>query len=282
MFGNILASIALLMPPGDVAPKVTIGGISNPVDIGEMVILTADYDASSLPSNLADLKFNWTILDDGKPKKFFITDGGKEIAFAAGMKPRHIMVILDVNCLYETRAKIKVVNGDPAKPIDTAVITEATMLSPSPIIAEIIVGNPDPPGPAPNPTPNPPQPAPVFPDGQFGLAKFMYDTFAADSSLDQKTKAAIADKLATNLEGVASKIAAVSGYTDIATILADTKKGNDAAFASIPGLDLSKTAALKLNIRTKISQLYNNQKINTASDIATAWKEMAQGLRSIK
>lgn len=272
-----------------VPPDVMIGGVNGPVDYGEMVILTADFDVNKLPDGLVDIRFNWSVLDEGKQKKVFVADGGRQIAFAVGMRPRRIVVILDVNCLFENKETVIVVEKDGKNPTPREVISEAQAISPSPIFSEIIVGNgpaptpPLPPTPTPpNPTPPSPPAPPIFPDGQFGLAKFMFDTFNADTNLTRDVKLALAEKLASNLEGIAAKIGAISDYRDLSTILADTKRGNDSAFSGIPGFDANRAESLKLAIRNKIAQLYKDQKINRAEDIAIAWREMSQGLRALR
>lgn len=263
------------------SPNVTIEGINGPVDFGEMVILSAAYDQSNIPENLVDMSFNWTVMDEGKKKTVFTTDGGRQIAFAVGMRPRKIVVILDVNCLYEKKDKLKVVGADPAKPETREVITEATMSSPPPIFGEVVVGVGPPPLPNPNPNPNP-GPSPAFPDGQFGLSKFAYDTFLANQTVSPTLKAKLASVLADKLEGIASKIVAVSDYKDLATILTDTKKANDEAFSSIPGLDLTQTVPIKDAMRKKIYELYHTGKLNSAADVSAAWKELSVGLRAIQ
>jgi hypothetical protein len=144
---------------------------------------------------------------------------------------------------------------------------------------------PPPDVPTPNPIPTPPVPPapapdPVFPDGQFGLSKFVYDSFRADTTLPAASKPLLAAALADGLEGVAAK--ATSTQTDVATLLSDTKNANTTAFAKLNGVDVSKAGALKSVISAKIYDLYKSQKLNTAADVATAWREMAVGLRSVK
>lgn len=271
-----------------VVPQVNIGGVTSPVDYGEMVILSADYDEGQVPAGLAKISFNWTVLDNGKTKNVFTADEGRKIAFAVGMKPRHITVILDVNCEFQKKQKFRVVKDDPSKPVDKEFIVESEMVSPPPLFADIEVGGeppPIPPGPGPEPVPTPPlpiPPVPVFPAGQFGLAQFTYDTFQGETNLTQEQKVALSNALASGLEGIASKIAAVQGYNSISQILADTKTANDNAFASIKGLDLSRMESLKSIIGKKIYDLYHNQQIANAKDIAVAWREISQGLRSVK
>lgn len=276
---------ASMLPSQFTVPNVSIsiknaGGV---VDYGDIVILRADVDNTHLSEGLVNIGYNWVVMDEGREKNVFVTDGGRSIAFGAGIKPKRITVMLDVNCLFEKKQTITVVDKEGKNPTPKEIITEAVMISPPPIFTEVQVGatSPDP-----SPTPSPihplPAPSPVLPSGQFGLAKFMYDTFMGYDGLDNKTKAMIAVQLANSLEVVAANIADTPDYKDVATILADTKRRSDAAFAQIPGLDFAKAELLKIAIRQKMSSLYKDGKMNTAADIAAMWKEMALGLRAVR
>lgn len=268
-----------------IVPEVKIGGNTSPFDYGDMAILTADFDSDRLPDGLVDIKFNWTVLDDGKQKKLFVADGGREVAFAVGMKPKTIVVILDVNCLFETKQNVKVV-GDDGKTIDKEVIIEAVASSPRPLFSQVIVGSeplpPPPPPPPPPPDPNPnPTPTPVLPDGRFGLAKFIYNSLVADVNMTSDEKGRMAQALASGFGGIASKIDALREYTDVATILADTKKANDTALSE-SNIDASRSRQLMLAVKKKVNDLYQAQQLNTAQDIKVAWRELSQGFTAFK
>jgi hypothetical protein len=150
------------------------------------------------------------------------------------------------------------------------------------VIIKVGVGvTPNPPAPTPTPTPNPPTPTPILPAGKYGLAQVAYDAFASDGNMTSRQKSVVANALATGFEGIASKVAAVTTYTDIAQILADTTKANDDALSKVE-IDRSLTLGPQSIIGQKFKDLYVSQKVSTAADIAVAWREIAQGLKAVK
>lgn len=282
LFGKAVVALALSFGmtyayADDVLPTVTIGGNDGPVALGEMVILSADYEEAKLPPG-TQIYLNWVVVDDGKEKRVLRADGGREIGFAVGMQPKAIAVVLDVTYLVQTHKTVKV-TGDDGKVTEQDVVVDAHVVSSRPIFSQVVVaGNPLPPDPSP-PTPTP-TPAPVLPSGQFGLAQFSYDTLV-NSGLSPADRVKLATALGNGLSGIASKIAALPSYTDLSKILADTKAANDTAFLAA-GIDISAADPIKQAFRTKIKALYEGQKINTATDIATAWRELASGLGAVK
>ena len=258
-------------------PTIRIRGNEAPFDPGDEVILEASIDKTKIPENLVEIRYKWIVIDNGRRRTMITSDDGQKIGFGAGLTPRRIAVTLDVDCLFG----IKDAEG---------FVNKASMYSPEPVVTEVIIGNPPapipvpvpvPPGPTPVPVPVP-VPAPVFPDGQFGMAKFSFDAVTNDTSLAATDKAKLAQALSASFGGIAAKIAAVSTYTDIATILADTKKANNDAITS-SGVPIASTATLKKTLGDKIYSLYHDQqKVNTANDFAQLYREIRDGLNAVK
>jgi hypothetical protein len=257
-------------------PTIRVRGNEAPFDPGDEIILEASIDKTKIPENLVEIRYKWIVIDNGRRRNMIVSDDGQKIGFGAGMSPRKIAVTLDVDCLFGVKDAEGFVN-------------KASMYSPEPVITEVIVGNPPAPTPVPvPPTPVPipptpvPVPAPVFPDGQFGMAKFSYDAITSDTTITATDKVKLAQALAASFGGVAAKIAAVSTYTDVPTILADTKKANNDAINS-SGVPMASTANLKKTLGDKIYSLYHDQqKVNTASDFAQLYREIRDGLNAVK
>lgn len=275
-----------------VLPDIEIS-VPTRVPYGNMVVATAKFDRSKMPDNLVTMKYQWLVLQDGQPTDNFIAwPDGTKVIFGAGMANAKFTVILNVGCLFQIKETVKVVDPkDPKNVVDREIITEADINSPDPIVVSVEVIGPPTPPPPPGPptpppgppTPTPPAPAPiVFPPGQFGLSQFTYDNLSADTNMVQAEKVVLAKALGTNLRGIASKINSIATYRDVAQILADTKSGNELAFAS-SGVPIPKSLAFKKVLGDKIYDLYFNKKtINDAADINAAWNEIALALDSIK
>jgi hypothetical protein len=257
-------------------PTIRVRGNEAPFDPGDEVILEASIDKTKIPENLVEIRYKWIILDNGRRRTAIVTDDGQKIGFGAGLTPRRIAVTLDVDCLFGVKDADGFVN-------------KASMYSPEPVITEVVIGNPPAPTPVPvptptppSPTPTPPSPAPILPEGQFGMAKFSYDAVTNDASIAATDKVKLAQALSASFGGIAAQIAAVSTYTDVPTILADTKKRNSEAITS-SGVPIVSTANLKKALGDKIYSLYHDQqKVNTASDFAQLYREIRDGLNAVK
>lgn len=252
---------------------------------GSMIVATAKYDRTQMPKDLAQMRYQWMVLQDGVPTEGFIVwPDGSKVIFGAGITQSKFTIILNVGCHFVTKEKLKVVDPNDEKKIsDREVITKADIAYTDPIVFTTEVGGPKPP-PPPNPdppTPPTPGPTPVFPPGQFGLAQFSYDNLMADANMNAQEKTKLAAALSANLKGIAAQIAALSTYRDVVQILADTKAKNNEAFTK-SGVPLEKTLAFKKALGDKIYQFYHtDKKLNTATDFQAAWQEIALGLEAI-
>jgi hypothetical protein len=297
-----------------VLPSVKLVGVSGPVDFGEIVQLKASVDRDTLPDNLVSLKYQWTVYEDGHPKQnVIIWPDGTQIIFAAGMHPKKIIVMLSVNCLFEDKKNIKVVDKDgkpidgakvvteDGKPVEGSIIVASESNAPDPIIQEIVIGGnvpepqPQPPTPSPNPAPQPPSPqpqpptpAPVLPAGTFGLSQKAFDL--ANANVDAAVKGPSAVTLGNSYLGVVDEIKSAKSKVasgvplgkddvglDVSSILKFTKQKNGEALGS---LAKSWVQWNKL-YGDEIYKLYTAKKLVTPDDWITAFEETAQGLKAV-
>lgn len=256
------------------------------VDYGEMIVVSASIDKTKFPEGLQKVNYQWTVIEDGRVKtNAVVWPDGTRIFFAAGMKPKVVQVLLDVDCLF----------GTPQTVGATSVLANAEMDSPNISVTTITIGDgvvpvpvPVPPVPVPTPTPTPtpiptpPAPTPVvFPDGKYKLSQFSYDLFAGATNLSQAEKTAVAGGLSNNFDTIAAKVAAISDYKDVTKILSDLKIGNDAALTA-SGVDKTKLVAIKTALSDKLYSLYSTQALNIADDFAQCFREISIGLKAVK
>ncbi len=275
-------------------PVVKLTGIDGPDALGEMIVISANIDQSTIPTNLKSIRYKWTVLENGKVKMNVLPwPDGTKIIFAAGMNPKRMTVILDVDCLFETKGPLKVA-GEDGKVLDKArivdvegkIITEAvtasSMESPELIMQEVIIGGnpPNPPDPTPvppNPGPNPNPPLPVPVPDKFGLTKFTTQIFY-DNVPSEHLKAG--PYISNAFKGVAAQIAAgtLKGET---AILGASKAANIAAIKEA-GSDKAAWAQFDKLLGDKIYDLYKTKKIATNEDWADAFREISNGLTGAK
>jgi hypothetical protein len=131
----------------------------------------------------------------------------------------------------------------------------------------VAYGTPGPTPPGPGPGPNPPTPDP----GKYGLAAFVAQAAATVQSATRRQTAAT---VANNFDGVASSIAA-GAITDPAEIIKQTYNLNAAPLSDPAWKPWSAAVRQKLNSISDAGQL------TSATDYATAWREIAAGLRLV-
>lgn len=265
-----------------ILPQVTISAPSQ-VDVGDMIVVSADLDKTKYPDGLQQVKFQWTVLEDGrlKPNTIVWPDGSR-IFFAAGMRPKVYTVILDVDALFAT----------PQTVAGATVLANAEIDSPPLSVTSIQVGDPTPvPVPVPpTPTPVPPVPVPptptptpvpvVLPDGKYKLSQFAYDAVNTSVGLTQAERVSIAGAYATGFDATSAKIAALSTMGTVEAIMADLKAGNDAAL-KLTGIASTKYASIKTAISDKIYSLSSTGSVVTIDDFATAFREISLGLKAV-
>lgn len=223
----------------DEEPKATIAGPKSAA-VGDLIVL----DASG--SKAAD--FAWLLVNS--PKSFLAIDGGRKCVFASGDPGTFVFVLAVAG---KDRVSVAVhaieVKGKPAPP------------DPKP----------------PTPTPNPPAPGPDLPVGRFGLSRFAFDSATKLVTVDAKTRAEQAARLAESLRSVASAIVA-GGLTDLDAVLEQTRTANNQALGN--AAEAWKDWATEL--ATKLDALDAEGKLKTTNDFAEAWRELATGLEALK
>lgn len=256
-------------------PEQTIVGLEFPIPPGELVDLNVSK-IKSPPEFWVSSSTAWKVLEflrtqDGKislvEKRTKAYDGG--VFFAAGLQPRRLVVVASITHVY-------VVKDKEGKVTDFATRTNV-------LHGECVIGggpgpDPGPPDPGPGPGPPDPQPEPSFPDGKFGLAKYVYRAAQVEVAQDIRGKGAQA--LSTSFRGIAAKIAA--GTLDGAeNILAQTKAANESALAAA-GVSKDGWAGWGGALKNKLVELDRAGKLSAKTDYQAAWGEIADGLSKVK
>lgn len=278
-------------------PDVKVNGPEGNVGYGEMVQFKAEIDRSQLPEHLSTIKYQWSMFEDGKLKNNFIPwPDGTMIFFATGITPKRIVVILDVDCLFEVKEDVNIVGAD-GNPIEGAklldvdgkaineIVIQSEINSPDPIVKEIQVGS----GPAPKPpTPDPDTPTPDLPSGVFGLAKTANMLANENVSAGDRSKAL---DLAKSYTSIANKIRASIAKQAAGVNLSDDDLKLDVQ-SIMKAIATSNRSALGSSASgwqqwdkmygDEIYNLYKSKKINTPADWETAFRETATGLEQVK
>lgn len=269
-----LFSVISLAQDKFVLPDQKIQGVDDVVPAGEVIILRAT-PLNQKPQHLSDVNYQWKILEEGKEKKNVIVwPDGSTVVFGAGVlspnqKNKKLTALLVVSYLYTVR------EGNTP----TGKIQEVAQRSSGILMQDIYVGGaPVPPGPGPGPEP-PPEPDPTFPDGKYKLAATSYQ-LAKTLVLVASNRAKGAEAVATATEGIAAAISA-GVLTDQAEILKRLKAKNNSQLelAKIP---IGEWDAFGRALQSELYQLYKDKKLNTPSDYAEAFREIAEGLRKVK
>lgn len=269
----LLASV----PCWAASPKINLVVPESPVAYGDMIIIQVQVDKSSIPPDLAEYKHQWMVLDNGVRKPVMVWPDGTQAFFAAGMQPKQYIVLLDTDLLFVKK------EGD--------VIKSAWIEQSPPLVAIITVGSgpaPIPPGPGPGPGPTPippaPTPDPGLPEGQFGLAKFTYQALIQDTTLTPADKVKVAAALSPSFGKIAAQIAALANFRDIEKDILPTLSASNLAALTASGVSIPSTIPFKKVLNEKVYSLYHDkpQKLITADDFATAFREIAAGLAAVK
>ncbi len=225
------------------------------------VSFSTDWVIFELPSGLErHFKFVREIDPAGAP----VTEG---VVFGTGKDSTELIVVCSKTYLLVTKEMDKI----------TLTGTKTELLRARVIIGE---GSPDP-EPAP-PKPKPPGPAPVFPDGKFGLAKTMYDICMTNEKSRVKpgeSREAGAKALVKALRGVKASIAA-KVLTDPVDILKKSGEANSSAIKSA-GVSREEWLPAFTALQEVLFDLYEQDKLKTASDFETALGEIADGVEKV-
>jgi len=252
------------------------------VDPGEMIVVSANLDRTKFPEGLVQVKFQWTVVQDGKPKdNVIVWPDGSKLFFAAGMKPATYNVFLDVDCLFGTQQTVEGKSALVNPEIDSPEISVKTIKVGGGAKPEPDVPNPPPPTP-PNPDPPTPKPdpEPTFDPGKYGISKMLYDYMKTYEGLTGEEKYKVSQALKVTYETVSSQIAALSQMRDVNTILQTAKTlANDNLASS--GVPTSKIETLKSTMSGYLYTLYQNGTCRTAEDFKAAADEAAKGFAAI-
>ena len=137
-----------------------------------------------------------------------------------------------------------------------------------------IGGDPNPPIPGPGPGPGPKPVEPVFPDGQFKLAKKAYD-WAKQVNTANKNAEAIS--LSGAFSGCSAAIAAGT-VKDVSSLLSLSRDSNRNALGSSADAWRPWFTSLK----NELDALYASGALKSLDDHNAAFSEIASGLRSVK
>jgi hypothetical protein len=239
------------------------------VDPGEMVVAKVS-DINNPPANYVGATYRWKVTENSAQDASNFKDkvniqvwpGGTSIVFGTGVSQKKFHVVCSASYLYivkDSSGKVTSV-GQRAK-----------------LFRQIVtVGNPSPapgPGPSPNPTPTP-----TFPDGKYGLSKTAWQM--AMTSVPEANRVAGGHAIATSLNGVASQVAAGT-LKNVKDILTAAKNQNQQALSSVK-VPLSDWDSFFAQLQKNLYSLYNDNKINTVDDFATAFKEVAIGVDKLQ
>jgi hypothetical protein len=251
------------------------------VDKGGLIVLSVP-PITKYPDYLspADVQYMWKITEriaDGTDKSFtdYIALPDGRLFWGAGVVDKSYNVYFMAHYLYKVPALDK--DGKPlvdksGKPTYSEVILKTSDL----MIFNVKVGNPAP-NPNPNPNPNPPVPGPD--DGAFKLATTAL-TLATNNVMEGDLRAKGAKALATSFRGIASaaKAGTIASAEDL---LVQTKTANNTALINA-GISPTNWDKFGVELEKVLYALYKDKKLNTVSDYAQAWNEIANGLDKVQ
>ena len=133
----------------------------------------------------------------------------------------------------------------------------------------VVVGGPD------EPEPPDDKPEPTLPDGRYRLAAAARQWALATVALPPARRAESAQALAGSFESVAAAVAAGTLKGSAEVLAATTRSNRDAL-----GADREAWSDWGLRLEQRLNTLHAGQALTPAA-IATAWREVAVGLRSL-
>lgn len=282
--------------PPPIPVMVELTGTEDTVNFGDVIQLKAVINNGKIPENIADIKYQWYIFEDGIKitKGLIVWPDGTQIFFGAGVKPRKVTVALSVSCLFTNKSQIKVTDPvgqslEGAKIVTsdgktiTSAITDSYLVAADLTTKTITIGA----QPSPDPDPTPVPPTPVFPVGRFGLAKTAF-TLTNNISADHRSEAAalatsyanIADRINQSISKQAAGIALTNEDVklDVQSMIAAVAASNKVAL----GTSVSIWQDWNKSYGDEIYGMYKDKKIVGPADWRDAFIETANGLRLVK
>lgn len=246
-----------------VVPSQKIVGTEKPYESSEMALIAISPIQSTI-QHLQSVDYQWTVLNsDGTPKNNIVVwPDNTKIFFGVGKRDNNqFTVLLHVSYLYA----VKDADGK---------ITEVALRT-AKYVELVKVGNgpsPPDPGPGPNPTPDP-----VFPPGQFGLSKFIYDLV---KPVNIPNKARATKELGMAYRGVDARIAA-GVITSLQDALQKTASASDLAYINA-GVSKESFAQVGTALQDRLYDLYTGGKLVTTDQYRQVLIELAIGLEAVK
>jgi len=253
----IVGCAADVAPVPEVPPAV-VTGAEKPVPIGELVTLT--IAPNIFPSDIINVHYEWKVIDSAGTKKVWLSDNNQSVSFGTGPVAGKITAILDPTYVYGD-SKTKVV---------------ADVKSAGISVIEVQVGDspptPDPIPVPPSPIPTPPAPVPVvIPDGQFKLAKIVYDGLLTNKSTNKEFLSSLSAVYKTVSQQVRAGV-----LTNLKDSYALLKKSNQDVFTKF-GENTEGWKGLDDAVTASVYQLYTDKRLPTLLEYATAWTEISAG-----
>jgi len=269
-------------------PKLLINGLPENGELlpnDDLVELYIEpLDKTILNKDWVGVDYEWEVLNGYQLRKFtkYEDEGNVGIRIMPPRDGKNLLVLVTATHAYLSKDGDKTVlslrkskarlilkfvqnpNVDPCPPVPVPVPP-----GPGPV---------DPPTPVP-PTPvppTPPTPEPV-PDGALGLIKVAYNAALTVPEGARKPGAMI---LAKNFADYAKKIRDEKLF-DVPQILANLKALNEKSFDDAK-LDRGMWTAFSSTLNEALKKLYNNGTLNVATDFASAFSEISDGLSRIK
>jgi hypothetical protein len=264
--------------PAYTLPVIEITGPQQVKAGGRMIICKAEVDKGKLPANLIEIRYQWTVINNGRQTHgFLVWNDGSQIVFESPDTAGTSVVILDVDCLF---GEIKT-EGAGLK-----TYTNVEMISPplsTWVITVVAEATPTPPTPVPQP-PSPPPP-PTLPAGQFGLAQLGWNGLNSLSECPPADRVKFATGAANGLDlmiqSIDAKVAAGAPYKTVEEILDDLRaKVRKGIVDAGSNPDDPRFSRLKSQIQQKLYDLYLGNQLPKFADYKTAFGELALGLRA--
>jgi hypothetical protein len=234
-----------------VIPSQKIVGAESAVPLGDLVDLTIS-PIKDPPKHFISYSVAWKVFDGDREKRVREYQDG--IFFGAGVVAKRMTALVAITYLYAVK------EGDK-----TTEITTKTVIISSPVII----------GEDPGPSPDPVAPEPSLPEAKYSLNKKAYSL--AMSKVPASIRKGSATAVAKSFESMASAVAA-GAIMEVDDLLKKTAESNRAAV----GVNKAAWEPFFKEMQDVLYSLYESKQMVTASDFAEAWREVAEGLKSIK
>lgn len=256
-------------------PKQSIVGADKAYPLGDLVQLSVSPVGGDKPATLLSTSEVWKVYEfspSGLHEKPFFEgqdlSGQRYVLFGAGIRPKTMFVSVAITHLYvvkdEATGQVKRVATK------TSVITANVKIGDGTPVPEPV--DPKPPEPV-DPKPPQPEPEPTFPQGTYGLSKFIYDTIKTEKPKDAaRISKAHADKYREIVGSIKN-----SRLRDLGQAMSETSKAVKGLGENDPGW-----VRVADKVQEHVFKLYQERKLNNTSDLKVALEELIAGLEQVK